>query len=272
MINRRISEISCNESEFNKAKSVYEAALKKSGFSDEMKFKKYEKVKNNRKRNIMYFNPPFSKNVKTNIGKKFLYLVSKHFKPDHKYRSLFNKNNLKVSYSCMPNVRNIIKAHNAKVLSPEVEKANECNCRRKNECPLDGKCLTQCVVYKADVSTCDGKKVYYGSSMGSFKERYSNHKKSFLHRKYREETKLSKFIWELKDKNQQFEIAWKIEKQCVPYKPATRKCDLCLSEKLCIVRGNVDEMLNKRSEIANKCRHSNKYSYGRILSNRIKNI
>jgi len=43
MINRRISEISCNESDFNKAKSVYEAALKKSSFTDEMKFKTMKK-------------------------------------------------------------------------------------------------------------------------------------------------------------------------------------------------------------------------------------
>ena len=32
MINRRISDISCNEHEFNKAKTAYEEALAKSGF------------------------------------------------------------------------------------------------------------------------------------------------------------------------------------------------------------------------------------------------
>ena len=38
---------------------------------------------------ITYFNPPFSENVKTNIGKEFLKLVSKHFPPDHKLHPLF---------------------------------------------------------------------------------------------------------------------------------------------------------------------------------------
>lgn len=269
MINRRICQLSCNKNEYDKAKPTYEKALKESGFDEKMEYKKYEKSKSKRRRNIMYFNPPFSKNVKTNIGRQFLNLINKHFKVGHKYRSLFNRNNLKVSYSCMPNVGNIIKAHNAKVLNPPNELSRECSCRKKNECPMNGKCLTSCVVYKAEVFTKNAKRVYYGSSMGPFKERFNNHKKSFKYKKYREETKLSKFIWELKDSNEQYEIAWSIAKKCAPYKPSSRKCDLCLSEKLCIVRGNADEMLNKRSEIANKCRHSNKYLYQQVLLNKI---
>ena len=269
MINRRISEISCNESEFEKAKHTYEKALKESGYQHEMVFRKYEKSKRNRKRKIMYFNPPYSKSVKTNIGKQFLHLIQKHFPANHKYRSLFNKNNLKLSYSCMPNVEQIIKTHNVKVLNEEKTETRECNCRRKNECPLDGKCLISCIVYKAEVTCVEGKRVYYGSCMGPFKERYRNHKKSFNNRTYSEETKLSKFVWELKDKNEQYEIAWSVEKKCVPYRPSARKCDLCLSEKLCIIKGNPDRTINKRSEIANKCRHSNKYSYTHILLNKI---
>ena len=62
-------------------------------------------VKNNRNRsrNIIWFNPPFSQNVKTNIGKLFLKLVKKHFP--------------KVSYSCMSNMSNFIKQHNSNILS-----------------------------------------------------------------------------------------------------------------------------------------------------------
>ena len=32
-----------------------------------------------RKRNIIWFNPPYSMNVQTNIGREFLNLVGKHF-------------------------------------------------------------------------------------------------------------------------------------------------------------------------------------------------
>ena len=42
-----------------------------------------ENQKRKRKRNIIWFNPPYSKNVTTNIGKTFLQLLSKHFPKDH---------------------------------------------------------------------------------------------------------------------------------------------------------------------------------------------
>ena len=51
MINKRISNLSCNEHEFNKAKPLYESALKSSGFNYSMKFEAH--VKNARRnRNI----------------------------------------------------------------------------------------------------------------------------------------------------------------------------------------------------------------------------
>ena len=51
--------------------------------------------------NIIWHNPPFSKNVKTNVGKHFFTLVKKHFGENHKYREIFIKKNMKISYSCM---------------------------------------------------------------------------------------------------------------------------------------------------------------------------
>ena len=38
MINKRISDLSCNEEEFKKSKTQYESALKKSGFITQMTF------------------------------------------------------------------------------------------------------------------------------------------------------------------------------------------------------------------------------------------
>ena len=62
-------------------------------------------IYNGRRRckNIICFHPPFSKTVSTNIGRYFLNLIGKHFPPHHKYRKIFNKNNIKVSYSRMRN-------------------------------------------------------------------------------------------------------------------------------------------------------------------------
>ena len=56
--------------------------------------------------NILWYNPPFSKNTNTNIGHKFLALIDKHFPKDHKLRKIFNRNTIKISYSCMNNTNN----------------------------------------------------------------------------------------------------------------------------------------------------------------------
>ena len=49
-----------------------------------------------RKRNILWFNLPCSKSVRSNIGKLFLSLINKHFLPSHKYRKIFNRNAIHV--------------------------------------------------------------------------------------------------------------------------------------------------------------------------------
>ena len=40
----------------------------------------------------------------------------------------------------------------------------------------------------------------------------------------------------------------------------TRKCDLCLCDKLMMARANSASLLNKRDELVSKCRHMNKFT------------
>ena len=116
--NKHLSYLSCNEDEFKRAKPLYENALKESGYKAEMKYETSENINNrNRHRKIIWFNPPFSQSVKTNIGKVFLKLVRKHFPRHHKLYKIFNTNTLKLSYCCMKIISNIKKQHNATVLS-----------------------------------------------------------------------------------------------------------------------------------------------------------
>ena len=69
-------------------------------------------------------------------------LVEKHFPRHHKCYKLFNRNNIKVSYSCMPNIDNVIRKHNSKIMkNPAPSTSKTCNCRRKADCPMDGNCL-----------------------------------------------------------------------------------------------------------------------------------
>ena len=104
----------------------------------------------NRSRNIIWFNPPFSSNIETNVARKFLKVVKKHFSK-HRYHKIFNKNNIKVSYRCMDNMEKLVKKHNNNLLRKNDTNKQNCNCRANNTCPLDGKCLSSNIVYSAEV-------------------------------------------------------------------------------------------------------------------------
>ena len=95
-------------------------------------------------RNITWFSPSYNMVVKTNIGEKFFYLINKHFLPNNRLLKICHKFNVKLIYSCMPNMACIIKSYNNK-LRYLITKIDEmlCNCRTKSECPLNGKCRTQ---------------------------------------------------------------------------------------------------------------------------------
>ena len=267
---KRVSDLSSNSEQFNKAKNPYQKALRESGYQASFNFEKTNTGNNsvgianckskNRKRNITWFNPPFSANVSTNVGKKFLTLIDKHFPVHHKYRKLFNRNNLKVSYSCMSNMESIIKKHNTKILNKKTQTTDKkCNCRIKENCPLGGECLKKDIVYKATVKTDNNLKIYFGLTEREFKTRFNNHKMSFKNNDYAKSTELSKYIWNLKDRDEHFEIKWNIAAQAKSFRPGARRCNLCLMEKLLISEGKRRHLLNKRSELVAMCRHKNKF-------------
>ena len=63
--------------------------------------------------------------MKTNIGTEFLNLIEKCFPANHKFRKLFNKNNLKLSYSCSPNLKQIIDGHNKTIIRQNPQSEDE---------------------------------------------------------------------------------------------------------------------------------------------------
>ena len=141
MTNRRISNLSCNENEFSKAKPLYESALKNSMFSYNMKFEApVENTRRNRNKKVIWFNLPYNLNVKTNIRKTFLNLVRKHFPRSHRFNKIFNLNTIKISYSSIPYVKNLIKQLNSNILSNDQDKIQRpCNFRMKESYPLNTK-------------------------------------------------------------------------------------------------------------------------------------
>ena len=262
MIADRLSCNSSNQHEFHKAKSAYEKALEESGFEQKLLYNQNgNKKRRKRSRNVIFFNPPYNASVKNNVGNLFLRMVLKHFPAGHKYRSLFNRNNLKLSYSCMPNIANIIQAHNSKMLKGEEVKPKSCNCRKKSNCPLDGRCQEKCIVYKAEVDNNKESKVYYGMCEDTFKLRFNNHQKSFRNQKYENETALSKYVWKNRDRDEEVKIKWSIEKKAFPFQCGAKRCDLCVSEALCIARADGKTLLNSRNELISKCPHRRKFTF-----------
>ena len=78
--------------------------------------------------------------------------------------------------------------------------ATQCNCRKPDDCPLNGQCLRREIVYQATVETDDGAlpMIYIGASGTSFKQRLANHKAPFSHMAKENSTELSKHVWQLK--------------------------------------------------------------------------
>ena len=117
--------------------------------------------------------------------------------------------------------------------------------------------MSKDIVYKATISTCNTNdtKHYIGMTSNTFKERYRNHIKSFNHKKYSNETELSKYVWHLKENNTDYTIKWSIIKNSISYTGGSKRCNLCLEEKLSILKEKSKYLLNKRSEIVSACHH-----------------
>ena len=114
-ISDRLSRNSSSELIFNESKHQYEDALNKCDFKNKLTYKDLtaptKKKMISRKRKTIWFNPPCNQNVSTNIAKIFLKVVDKHVPRTHWLHQIFNRNNIKVSYSCMSNVQQLIKTH-----------------------------------------------------------------------------------------------------------------------------------------------------------------
>lgn len=264
-ISSRLNKLSSNKNDFDSAKTEYEEALKKSGYKDSSKLTFKPKQNNstrkrpNRKRKITWFNPPFAANLKTDLGRKFLNLIDRHFPKNSPLSKLLNRHTVKLSYSCMPNMRSIILKHNNKLLK-EIQPPTPagCNCRKPQSCPLQGNCLARCLVYEAKILH-NGKEIkYHGSTSNAFKERYRNHTSSFRNERFSKATALAAFVWSNK-LNPEPEISWRIVGQRQPVTPGGT-CGVCTLEKLTIMKNRGPDTLNQRSEIYLKCPHRDKNS------------
>ena len=265
-IAHRLSDISSSAEVFQQALPEYQNALRDSGFDTMLSYSvtnsTQQQSKRNRKRKIIWYNPPYSASVKTNVGKKFLALIRTHFHRNHRLYPIFNIKSVKVSYCCMRNISSIISGHNKFVLSKDNVQPNArmCNCRQRNDCPLNGLCLTSNIIYGGDVVNLTDNQLrpYVGLTSDTFKERMGVHNQGINHRVYSKSCELTKHVWQLRDSGKAFSVRWKILEH-VKGRLIGGECRLCVTEKLHIIEhpSYRDGLLNSNSDM--KCVHGWKH-------------
>ena len=106
--------------------------------------------------------PPFNEEVNTNIVKEFFTLLN--FQSSNKYHKIV-KNNIKLSYKCLANMKSIINKQNTSCLNNPDNKVDtkQCNCRSAINCLLNRKCCRNAIVYKGSLKTGQMDKLYYCS-------------------------------------------------------------------------------------------------------------
>ena len=97
----------------------------------------------------------------------------------------------------MPNIKGEIYKQKKSILEKAHQKnpgTKLCNCTNKKQCPLNGLCLTESIVYQASITAnIPGykEKFFLGISDATFKARYGNHKKWFTKQHHKNDTELS---------------------------------------------------------------------------------
>ena len=146
---------------------------------------------------------------------------------------------MKLSYSCFPKIKSKIASHNRKLLNKNLMvKEARCNCQKKNECPMQGEgpCDVGSVVYLALVTSqqLPHPKNYIGSS-NNFKKRIYRHRQSFRDISLKTDCALAEFIWSCQEKGFMPNVKFEVIHKVTEYSPETKKCYLCVCEKLAIL-------------------------------------
>ena len=111
-----------------------------------------------------------------------------------------------------------IDSHNRKLLNEDDQEnppkgVDNCSCpaKKKENCPLQNRCLDRNIIYQATVDNISDHETetYIGLTSSTFKERLATHKQSFNNRNVNQTT-LSTYIWQLKDGGKFFQYHTKL--------------------------------------------------------------
>lgn len=189
----------------------------------------------------------------------FLQAVDKNFPKGSPLAKYFNRASLKMSYSTVKNMKDYISSHNRKLLQPkEVEDKLPCKCdkyKHVKECPLPGDCRTKGLVYESHVTSENKAMVYAGQTEREFIVRYKEHEEAIRNENSSNSTALSRYIWDLKKNKKSYTIEWKVKSRAPTFKAGSKRCMLCIREKVAIATRKPSTLINSRSELLSKCMH-----------------
>ena len=95
MIGKRISAISISKKVFDAEAPIYNSAMRNSSFTEEIQYTEdsnsQSKRPQSRRREVLWFNPPWNAAVSTNVAARFLRLIDKHFDKLSPFHKHFNR-------------------------------------------------------------------------------------------------------------------------------------------------------------------------------------
>ena len=259
-IESRLNAISSSEANFNNMKHRYQEALNEAGYKHTLKWHDKDvhqpensSTKRKRKKSVIWYNPPFSRIIKTNIGKEYIRLIRKWFMSNPLLKSKFNTATMKVSYSACNNIKHYINGHNKKILKTTHENGSQheaCNCTRM-ECPrpgadIDSNCRQKDVVYQADIinSNTNTTKTYKGCTEQQLKNRVSFHRSCMRIENMKNFCELSKHAHQIVRRGHNYNVSWKILEKASSFKSGDTYCRLCTSEMFHILYNSDHKSLN----------------------------
>ena len=119
-VNNRLSRRSSNKQVFDEEAPLYQRALEHSGYTYKLEYQKPKEKTEKKKprRQVVWFNPPYSRHCTTKIGKLFFEILDSCFPKSGPLGGFFNRWTIKLSYSTARNLKSIIDSHTRKKLNP----------------------------------------------------------------------------------------------------------------------------------------------------------
>ena len=119
-----------------------------------------------------------------------------------------------------------------------MSKQNECSCKTRNKCSMNGLYNLENVVYQGIIypkENVKNTKTYIEISSTNWKLGFNNYNHSFSHERLKNQMAISKHFWNLKNKGLTPEIQWGMLKKSNTPKCFDSRCNLCLEEKIQIM-------------------------------------